>query len=541
MPMTSLLLFVIILLSIVMTVTSIEGLEDNHIDPCRDLDSCVLCTENNHKCAWTRSHHQRSHEYSCSLRSLEHNDETKELIFDDTCPVDYGMKNDFLANWMGELMSVLGDSSLLDLSLPGTHDTLTYDLSTTVSEGGIEEFYKLAELLHNKTDIIPDFIEDFMRSGAQTQDLTITQQLDAGIRFLDVRMMLEYTDDTPEWYSLHMMQSRDLSIKYFHDIRSWMDAHPTEVVVMWLSKHGNECATGQDQYPNVSVEQKQNFWHEILSIFEGITVDFSQSNLNETSLKTLVERGHRAVFYVADFVEMTGYVDGDGTNPTYALDSCLIDNQLGNPAGPSAVDHQRELYLSANERKASDKKNQRLYLVSLVGGMNYVYATLLKFGILDKLPKDDSELVAECAKSFNTPGMNWCPETLLDGSQLANYYTQVAMDDVVNRMLAGDYSYGLPHAIYINAVGSLEGTIRTGTEVLWGKNRSPDGTHAVTEFSYVDSFVLYNVLNVCKVIRNERPEIFSDCDYYTDLIVQRRSKNPLALWDDATYGRLISW
>jgi hypothetical protein len=94
---------------------------------------------------------------------------------------------------------------------------------------------------------LTDFIEDFIRSGAQTQDLTVTQQLDAGIRFLDVRMMLEYTDEPAIWYSLHMMQSRGTSLQYFREIRAWMDAHPSEVVVMWLSKHGNECATGQDQ------------------------------------------------------------------------------------------------------------------------------------------------------------------------------------------------------------------------------------------------------------------------------------------------------
>lgn len=79
------------------------------------------------------------------------------------------------------------------------------------------------------------------------QDLSITQQLDAGIRFLDIRMMLEYTDEPPQWWSLHMMQSNGLSVQYFREIRAWMDQHPSEVVVMWLSKHGNECATGQDQ------------------------------------------------------------------------------------------------------------------------------------------------------------------------------------------------------------------------------------------------------------------------------------------------------
>lgn len=42
----------------------------------------------------------------------------------------------FLSNWMGQLLPLLGASPLLELSLPGTHDTLTYDLSTTVSEVG---------------------------------------------------------------------------------------------------------------------------------------------------------------------------------------------------------------------------------------------------------------------------------------------------------------------------------------------------------------------------------------------------------------------
>lgn len=36
------------------------------------------------------------------------------------------------ANWMRDLMPVIGNASLFDLSLPGTHDTFTYDLSTTV-------------------------------------------------------------------------------------------------------------------------------------------------------------------------------------------------------------------------------------------------------------------------------------------------------------------------------------------------------------------------------------------------------------------------
>ena len=39
--------------------------------------------------------------------------------------------------------------------LTGTHDTLTFDLSTTVSEGGMDDHLLFAELLHNYTSIVP--------------------------------------------------------------------------------------------------------------------------------------------------------------------------------------------------------------------------------------------------------------------------------------------------------------------------------------------------------------------------------------------------
>jgi hypothetical protein len=530
--------------------SSTSSSTSSSIELCLPISSCVECTESRHRCAW-QARGRAVGGGACApapptppARSRQRLGDT--YVWDDTCPVDYaaqaGTEAAFLPDWMGGMMGVIGAAPLLGLSLPGTHDSLTFDLSLRVSDGGIDGADALAELLHNSTERVPDMIEDFMRIGAQTQDLSVTQQLEAGIRFLDIRMMLEYSDSPAQWYSLHMMQSTGTSLQYFKDIRAWMDAHPSEVVVMWLSKHGNECATGEEQYPSVSVEQKQEFWAEILTVFDGLAVDFSETKLNETSLSTMVERNHRAVFYVADYVEMTGYAV-DGAGPYFALDSCLIDNQLGNPSGPAAVQWGRDIYAGADARKAADSPEQRFYLLSLAGGMDYPDATLLKFGVLDKIPTDDAEIVARCAATFGVPGMDWCPETLLDGSQLSNYYAQVAMDEVVDAMLAGDTSYGLPNAIYINAIGSLDGTIRTGTEVLWGKNRSPDPTYAKQGYSYVDSFVLYNVLNVCTKGEPGSAEGGSGeaCRAATDLLLQRRAAHPMTLWDDATYGRLSTW
>lgn len=517
--------------------SSMISLAVDAFEVCHKLDGCVSCTETSFKCGWNIK------EGKCEVRPSLYSEDL--LVFDDTCPVDYETISDddsyFLSNWMGEIMSIIGDSTLLDLSLPGTHDTLTYDLSTTVSEGGMDEAVRLAELLHNATDVIPDFIEDYIRSGAQCQDMDITQQLNAGIRFLDIRMMLEYSD-TPiaEWYSLHMVQSRKTSLQYFQEIRQWMDAHPSEVVVMWLSKHGSECATGEEQYPKVTVEQKQQFWIEIMQVFNGLMADMSQTRLNETTVREMVERSHRAVFYVADYIEMTGYSScaNSSEGPRYALDSCLIDNQLGNGGYSKAVQIQLDTYASADARKAADKTDQRFYLLSLAGDMNYVDAGLLKFSVFDVLA-NDTEITAVCANSYGLPGMSWCPETLLDGSQLSNYYAQVALGELVQRILEGNFTLGLPNAIYINALGSMDGTIRTGTQVLWGKDRSPDQTHAQQGFAYSDTFVLYNILKTCK---NAENTVDGDvCSMYTDLLSQRIAAHPAVLWDDVAYGRLSAW
>jgi hypothetical protein len=75
---------------------------------------------------------------------------------------------------------------------------MTYDLSLTVSEEGLDNFYKVSEALHfwskwsgKSPDLSSGEIEDFLRLQAQTQKLSITEQLDNGIRFIDFRIMYE--------------------------------------------------------------------------------------------------------------------------------------------------------------------------------------------------------------------------------------------------------------------------------------------------------------------------------------------------------------
>ena len=121
---------------------------------------------------------------------------------------------------------------------------------------------------------------------------------------------------------------------------------------------------------------------------------------------------YRAVIFATDYAEFTG-------NSPHARDGCDIDNELG----PSVTDEQaaieweREMFKNAEAIRATNKANQKFFLMSLatgVPGEQMFYAAKLKW-----LGYNQTD-VNNCAAAFNIPGMDWCPETLLDIGKL--YY-----------------------------------------------------------------------------------------------------------------------
>ena len=90
-------------------------------------------------------------------------------------------------------------------------------------------------------------------------------------------------------------------------MRAWVDAHPSELLVIWLSKHGNDCAVGDDAYPGVDTATKQAFWAQIAGddgVFGGLLLDTASSSLNGTTYPELVARDHRIAMFASDFLEV---------------------------------------------------------------------------------------------------------------------------------------------------------------------------------------------------------------------------------------------
>jgi hypothetical protein len=215
-----------------------------------------------HRCGWNVATQQ------CQDNTDASDDSSGIVIWQGDCPLGpdpyVPPDNDsFLpSHWMHHFqqLGLLEQATVMDVSLPGTHDSLTYDLSLTISQAATDtsSFQWLLDWLHRETQhaqLVPGQLEDFVRRQAQTQKLTVQQQLDQGICFFDLRIMQEEEEKSlkeeeeqqqqtaAEWYSIHFLQSKQIVTVYWKQIRQWLDEHPSELVVLWLSREGNPNST----------------------------------------------------------------------------------------------------------------------------------------------------------------------------------------------------------------------------------------------------------------------------------------------------------
>jgi len=429
---------------------------------------------------------------------------------------------------MGDLEPQIGHLTLMDLALPGTHDTLTYDLSTTIADNANDLPSWAAWLLHTFHSV-DGVVGNFIRANAKTQELNITQQLEAGIRFLDLRTI--YTapptkavgDD--DWYSLHMVESNQKSLFYFQHVAEFLRDHPKEIVVMMLTRHGCEQCTGKDQYPGASNAVKQLFWKQIKQAFSSVGVGFvpsagmNFSSVNSTSVSELVASNKRALLYAGDYVNFTN-------KDPLAWDGNLIYNggagENVNNLTTSFMEWD-SFYRRNAKLRAEKKAANTFFLMSLAGSppsevVTYA-AEIYAAGKIGLHPKD---LIEKCAKIINIPNLTkWCPSTLDDWERLRNFYSQVFLDRVVQPRYENVYS--LPGAIYLDVVG-------TGGEIRTDSQESDK-----SGFSYVDTLLLWNVRTACKRISQ------NDCVNVENALVKRRNLFPMKRWDDPASGRHSNW
>ncbi|XP_032129366.1 PI-PLC X domain-containing protein 1-like [Sapajus apella] len=108
-------------------------------------------------------------------------------------------------DWMSELCPRLWDVPLHHLSIPGSHDTMTYCLN---KKSPISQEESRVLQLVNKA--FPCITRPVVLKWSITQVLDVTEQLDAGVRYLDLRIAHMLDGSEKNLHFVHMVYTTAL-------------------------------------------------------------------------------------------------------------------------------------------------------------------------------------------------------------------------------------------------------------------------------------------------------------------------------------------
>ncbi|XP_066435647.1 PI-PLC X domain-containing protein 1 isoform X1 [Eleutherodactylus coqui] len=128
--------------------------------------------------------------------------------------------------WMSHLCEELWDVPLSKLSIPGSHDTMTYCLDRL---SPVDPTSPKLLLFFEK--YVPVITRTIMLRWSTTQTLSVTEQLNAGIRYLDLRIS-HRPDAYSDLYFVHGLYTSKTVEETLHEIADWLQQNPREILIL---------------------------------------------------------------------------------------------------------------------------------------------------------------------------------------------------------------------------------------------------------------------------------------------------------------------
>ena len=123
------------------------------------------------------------------------------------------------ANWMSSFSKVLKDKKLNEIVLPGSHDSGTYPIT---------EESKRTDLFLNLGPL-NSFVAKIGYRWAKTQDLSISEQLLSGIRYLDFRVFCDELNES--FHLVHGFIGSNL-VDELHEVFNFVKIYSKEMVIV---------------------------------------------------------------------------------------------------------------------------------------------------------------------------------------------------------------------------------------------------------------------------------------------------------------------
>ncbi|KAK9506243.1 hypothetical protein O3M35_008213 [Rhynocoris fuscipes] len=194
-------------------------------------------------------------------RITRNNDEVKELID--------------LANWMKNLNDEKRNSSITSLAIPGSHDSMTYGISRTSKIAPDAE-----PVVKELAKYLKPFVNLVMYSWSVTQNTNVKEQLNLGIRYLDLRIATK--DNDSQFYFVHGMYGHNVT-SGLSDIKDYLNQHLKETVILDFQHFYD--------FNNLDHERLINL---VISIF-GEKLCPRPIDLSFVTLETMFENGYQVI------------------------------------------------------------------------------------------------------------------------------------------------------------------------------------------------------------------------------------------------------
>jgi len=142
-------------------------------------------------------------------------------------------------DWMSSLSD---DLTINQINIPGTHDSGTYDIGMLGGTASLRYGYSAANFILQTIKLIESSVRQI---AGQTQDLSIKEQLESGIRYFDVR--LDINNDNNYLKLVHgplsCMNGETNTYLYLIDIinscTAFLRDHNKETIIIHLKNENN--------------------------------------------------------------------------------------------------------------------------------------------------------------------------------------------------------------------------------------------------------------------------------------------------------------
>lgn len=175
-----------------------------------------------------------------------------------------------VSGWMGQIFDILKNKPINRIVIPGSHDSGTYDLGDVLS---------------------PDYSLPIKLSGAQinalakTQYYSLAEQLDRGVRYLDIRLC----SDGSKLLVCHSVFARNLTIdSVFEQVRNFMnqEINKNEIVIVDIQSVQG-WSTFNDSLKNKISDSLKNYLGNLVA---------PQDQFNATTpFGTFIQSGKRVI------------------------------------------------------------------------------------------------------------------------------------------------------------------------------------------------------------------------------------------------------